>query len=80
MAVEVTKKPGENNRALLRRFSRRVQQSGVLLRARKNKFHERSPSEKQKKERALKRMETREKMDKLRKMGLLEEDNRRGRR
>lgn len=79
MAVEVTKKPGENNRALLRRFSRRVQQSGVLINARKNKFHEKEPSEKEKKQRALKRIETRKKMDKLRKLGL-EEDFKKRRR
>jgi ribosomal protein S21 len=38
--VEVKKKDNESFDSLLRRFSRKIQQSGVLIRARKTRFFE----------------------------------------
>ncbi len=38
--VEVKKKDNESFESLLRRFSRKIQQSGVLIRARKTRFFE----------------------------------------
>lgn len=38
--VEVKKKDNESFENLLRRFNRKVQQSGVLIRARKTRFYE----------------------------------------
>ena len=75
VALEVKKKDGENTRSLLRRFSRRVQQSGVLLRARKNRFFEKERSKKEKKEGAVRRSRIRQEKDKLRKLGLLNEED-----
>ena len=75
MALEVKKKDGENTRSLLRRFSRRVQQSGVLLRARKNRFFEKERSKKEKRDGAIRRSQTRKEKDKLRKLGLLNEED-----
>src|SRR3989344_4156680 len=43
--VEVKRKPNESTGALLRRFSRFVQQSGVLLKAKSDKFHQKKPTE-----------------------------------
>ncbi|HJV33156.1 MAG TPA: hypothetical protein VJ694_03960 [Patescibacteria group bacterium] len=37
--VEVKRKKGESFEALLRRFSRRIQQSGRVLQAKKVRFH-----------------------------------------
>src|SRR3989344_4078215 len=47
--VEVKRKPNESTGALLRRFSRFVQQSGVLLKAKSDKFHQKKPTEKKEK-------------------------------
>ena len=38
--VEVKKKDNESFESLLRRFNRKIQQSGVLIRARKTRFFE----------------------------------------
>jgi len=76
VAIQIKKKPGETTRSLLRRFSRRVQQSGILLHARKSKFHEREPGKKERRESALRRKKISKEKEKLRKMGLLEEEPR----
>ena len=39
--VEVKKKDGESFESMFRRFSRKIQQSGVLIRARKTRFYTR---------------------------------------
>ncbi len=44
--VEVKKKDGESFESLLRRFNRKIQQSGVLVRARKTRFFEAPKSKK----------------------------------
>lgn len=42
--VEVTKNGSENPASLLRRFTKRVQGSGILPRVRSNRYHERTLS------------------------------------
>ena len=71
MAVEVTKKEGESTAALVRRFSKRVQQSGVLLRARKLRFSQKKPNKRAVKQKALRRVTRKEEYTKLQKLGLL---------
>ena len=44
MAVEVRKRDNESSESLIRRFSRSVQQAGVLLQARKIRYYERKKS------------------------------------
>ncbi len=56
MAIEVKKKTGETTRSLLRRFSRRIQQSGVLIRARKSRFLEKDKSKGERRSSALRRV------------------------
>lgn len=76
--VEVKKKDGETTESLIRRFTKRVQQSGVLIRAKKSRFLE-SPKNKRKiKEDALRRLEIKEKKEYLRKIGKLEEFDKKG--
>ena len=74
MAIEVKKKQGETTRSLLRRFSRRIQQSRVLIRARKARFRERETTKRERRDSALRRVKIGRQKEKLRKMGLLEEE------
>ena len=74
MAVEVKKQKGETTRGLLRRFSRRIQQSGVLVNARKSRFHEKEKTKRERRDNALRRVKIGKEKEKLRKMGLLEEE------
>lgn len=67
--VEVKKKDGETNESLLRRFSRKIQQSGILIRARRLRFYERTKSRNLQRKSALKRAELREEREELKKLG-----------
>ena len=80
VAIEVKKKIGETTRSLLRRFSRRIQQSGVLIRARKSRFREKERSKAERRNSALRRVKIVGEKEKLRKMGLLEEEPKWGKR
>lgn len=72
MALEVKKKQKESVGALLRRFSRVVQQSGMLIRVRSLQYHTRAKSKRVRKVEALKRIVWRKNMDRLRKLGKIE--------
>ena len=74
MAIEVRKRERENSRSLLRRFTRRIQQSGVLIRARKARFHEKGKTKRERRLSALRRQKISAEKEKLRKLGLLEEE------
>ena len=69
MPLEVKKQNRETSQSLVRRFGRRVQQSGILLRARKIRFKERPKSEQMKKRAALRREELRKEYERKQKMG-----------
>lgn len=71
--VEVKKKDGETAESLIRRFSKRVQQSGVLIRAKKSRFKEDDRNKREVRDDALRRHKIREKKDYLRKIGKLED-------
>ncbi len=73
MAIEVRKKDRETTGSLLRRFSRRVQQSGVLLRARRSRFYAKPKTKRQQKASALRREQLRGQRKEMIKLGLLEE-------
>lgn len=80
--VEVHKRDNEGTDSLIRRFSRKVQQSGVLLQARKVRFHERKKSRKKVREDAQRRSQLQEERDRLIKLGVIDEfspPNQRGR-
>lgn len=72
MALEVKRKDKETVQSLLHRFTRNVQQSGILLRARKTRFKERRKSQQMKKRAALRREEIKKKYEKLKKLGKIE--------
>jgi len=69
MPLRVVRKQKETSQNLVRRFSRSVRQSGILLEARKSLFRERPLSERAKKLKALRREELRKKYEELKKLG-----------
>ncbi len=73
MALEVRKKEKETSQNLIRRFTRRVQQSGILLQARKIRFKQRKKSGQMKKRAALRREELKKEYDRLKKLGKIKE-------
>lgn len=73
MAVGVRKKDYESSASLLRRFVRRVQQSGVLVNARKGRFHIKPKTRREKQTRALRREELRKLRQELLKLGQIGE-------
>jgi len=73
MPLEVRKKEKETSQNLIRRFSKSIRESGILLQARKIQFRERPKSKRAKKEAALRREELKKRYEKLKKMGKIEE-------
>ncbi len=69
--VDVKKKEVESFENLFRRFGKRVQESGLLIRARKIRFFEPEKNKRAVKESALRRKEIREHKEFLRKTGRL---------
>jgi hypothetical protein len=67
--VEVTRNPGENAMGVVRRFSRKVQGSGVIPRVRSLRTSTRVQSHYKVKQRALTLMKRREHMAELIKLG-----------
>lgn len=72
MPLIVYKKQRESIGAFLRRFSRVVQQSSVLMRARNTQYRERPKTERSEKQNALRRVARRKEMNRLRKLGKIE--------
>lgn len=71
--VAVERNNNENNISLIKRFTRRVQGSGVLMRVRKNRFSSRKKSPYVVKKQALKRIERQASYEELVKMGKVPE-------
>lgn len=69
--VEVKRKDNESFENLLRRFNRKVQQSGVLIRARKTRFFEPGKSRNLLRSAAQRRAEMKVQRDELKKIGKL---------
>lgn len=77
--VEVTKNPNESTTNLIRRFTKRVQGSGVLPRVRSVRYFKRDESEFKKKKQALRKIGRRNQFEELYKLGKVEERKGRGR-
>ena len=69
VSIEVKKNQNENNASLLRRFSRRMQESGMIQKVKSNRYNEREQSKLSQKNSALKRLAKRKANEKLRKLG-----------
>lgn len=74
MPITLKRRDNESNERLLRRFSRRIQTSGLILRAKKRQYFESPKSDNKEKSDALRRLKIREKNEYLRKVGLLDEE------
>ncbi len=71
--LEVKKREHENSEGLVRRFTRIVQQSGVLLQAKKVRYHEPKKSRNKVREEAQRRSELQSERDRLIKLGEIDE-------
>jgi len=67
--VEVVKQGNENATGLIRRFTKRVQNSGVVKRARGLRYAEREQSKYVRRKQALKRIEKTKHIERLKKLG-----------
>jgi ribosomal protein S21 len=75
--VEVTKNNNENGTNLLRRFTKRVQESGVLRRVRSLRYRQREKTKLGKKRSALVVIGRRAEYERLKKLGKLPEKKKR---
>ena len=78
--MEVKKKRSETFESLLRRFNKRIMQSGVLLQFKKVRFLRKEENRNARRNSALYRMSAQAKREHLQKMGLLKEDDRKKKR
>lgn len=67
--IEVKKNPNENNTSILRRFSRKIQESSIIQKVKSNRYSERKESKLKLKKGALKKLGRRKEIEKLRKLG-----------
>ena len=67
--IVVKKNPNENNSSILRRFSRRIQESGIIRKVKGARYNLRKESKLKTKNSALKRMSRRLEIEKLKKLG-----------
>ena len=74
--VEVKRKKGETFEALVRRFSKKIQQSGRLIQSRKIRYYEAKKNKTAVRTAAARRQEINVKRDYLKKIGKLVEEPR----
>ena len=67
--IEVNKNSNENNASVLRRFSRRIQESNIIQKVKSSRYNKRKESKLKVKKSTLKHLERRKEMEKLRKLG-----------
>jgi ribosomal protein S21 len=67
--IEVEKKPNENNASVLRRFSRKIQESGIIRKVKNSRYNLRKESKLKVKNSALKKLSRRKEIEKLKKLG-----------
>ena len=69
--VEVIKSNNETPSSLIRRFTKRVQESGIVRRAKSLRYNQRNLSYYKRKQAALTRISKRKETDKLKRLGKL---------
>lgn len=72
--VEVKRKPNESIGSLMRRFNRFVQQSGVLIKAKRTMFRVKKKNERKEKNAAIMGMHLSELRKKLQKLGKYDDE------
>lgn len=78
--AEVKKKKGESFESLMRRFTRRIQDSGTILQARKIRFKEKDKSKNANRAAAIRRTEIGARREYMLKSGKMKEEDFRRRR
>ena len=78
--IEVNKNTNESNMNLLRRFSRKVQETGIIQKVKSKRYNERELSKLKTKQATLKRLARRKAHEKLLKLGKAKPPMVRGRR
>jgi ribosomal protein S21 len=73
MPITIRKKDKETQGAFLRRFTKKIQQSGVLMNARKSRFHSRSLNKRAVRNNALRKVARKDEIETLKKLGKFEE-------
>jgi ribosomal protein S21 len=73
IVIEVKKNTNENNATLLRRFSRKVMDSGIIMSVKKKRYNERETSKLSLKEMKLRRLTRHKEVEKLKKLGKMKE-------
>lgn len=71
--IEVKKSGGESNANVMRRFSKRMQSSGVVKEAKGNRYNKRVQSDYKKHKSAMKRLAKGVTMNRLRKLGKIKD-------
>ncbi len=67
--VQVDKNGNENNASILRRFSRKIQESNIIQKVKSSRYNKRKESKLKIKKATLKHLERRKEIEKLRKLG-----------
>ncbi|OGI62472.1 hypothetical protein A2818_01070 [Candidatus Nomurabacteria bacterium RIFCSPHIGHO2_01_FULL_40_12] len=67
--IEIKKNSNENNSSVLRRFTRKIQESGIIRKVKGARYNLRKESKLKMKNSALKRMSRRLEIEKLKKLG-----------
>lgn len=78
--IEVKKNTNENNMSLIRRFTRKVQESGIIQKVKSKRYNERTESKIKTKIATLKRINRKKALEKLQKLGKAPMETKRGRR
>ena len=71
--IEIKKNSNENNASLLRRISRKVMDSGIIMTVKKNRYNERETSKLSLKVTKLRRLTRHKEVEKLKKLGKMKE-------
>jgi ribosomal protein S21 len=74
MPITLKRRDNESNERFIRRFTRRIQTSGLLLRAKRRQYFERPKNKNKLKKDALRRLMMRSREDYLRTIGELTDD------
>ena len=70
MRFEIRKQERETNQSLIRRFTKRIKESGVLNTAKRSRFVVREKSKQMRRRSALRRLEKKLEFEKLKKLGV----------
>jgi ribosomal protein S21 len=73
--IQVKRKERETAESLIRRFSRRVQQSGVLRKVRRDRFFDSGKSKIERRDVALYKVKIRKEIDRVKKMGKFDDES-----